>query len=489
MTDSLPTGPGAGPPPPVDVLVVGAGLAGLAAAASAAETGASVAICEKRPEIGGSTVLSAGLSAFAGTDEQAAAGIADDTALLRDDLLETGLHRNDPALVDAYCAAQLATYRWLRGLGVVYGEVHAASGQRVPRSHPTDTTVLVRLLLERARSLGARLLPDTAAQRLLVEGGAVTGVLTDAGALRAGAVVLTSGGFSRSPELLARFAPRMERALRGGGEGSTGDGLLMAWKAGAGVVDTPYIKGTFGIHPDPDGAEGGTGILAVYKGAVAVNRSGRRFTDESLPYKETGDACLAQEDGLAYQVFDSTIMRCSDPSVPIYDFAARLENGLLQQAPTLESLAELIGVPADVLTATVAEYNAAVESGGGDPFGRRTLSGGVGIPTPISAPPYYAHASTTVVLATYCGLTITPRAQVTDVYGEPIPGLYAAGEITGGLHGAGYVTGTSIGKSAIFGRIAGTAAASGRTARTVQDARTARTALTARTARTAQEAV
>jgi fumarate reductase flavoprotein subunit len=440
-----------------DVLVVGAGLAGLAAAVSAAERGAQVTICEKQAEIGGSTVLSAGLSAFAGTGEQAAEGVDDSVGLLRRDLLETGLHRNDPALVDAYCAEQLATYRWLRGLGVVYGEVHAASGQSVPRSHPTDTRVLVRTLLDRALALGATFLPDTPARRLLLEDGAVRGVLADGHELRAGAVVLASGGFSRNPGLLARFAPQMERALRGGAPGSTGDGLLMAWKAGAGVIDTPYIKGTFGIHPDPDGAEGGTGILAIYKGAIAVNRSGRRFVDESLPYKVVGDACLAQEKGIAFQVFDQTVMDRGDPGVPIYDFASRLGNGLLQRADTLAGLAALIGVPAGALEATVAEYNAAI---GADPLGRRTLSGGFGTPSPIAVAPFYAHASTTVVLATYCGLTVDARMRVRDVFGEVIPGLYAAGEIVGGLHGAGYMTGTSIGKAGIFGRIAGITAAS-----------------------------
>ncbi|SEG66126.1 fumarate reductase flavoprotein subunit [Thermomonospora echinospora] len=446
-----------------EVLVIGAGLAGLAAAVSAAESGARVTLCEKRSEIGGSTVLSAGLSAFAGTEEQAAAGIADSTELLRHDLLETGLHRNDPALVDAYCAHQLDTYRWLRGLGVEYGKVHAASGQSVPRSHPTDTRVLVRTLLERALSRGAVFLPDTRAHRLIVEDGAVRGVLTEEGErLRADAVVLASGGFSRNPELLTRFAPQMERALRGGAAGSTGDGLLMAWKAGAGVIDTPYVKGTFGIHPDPDGAEGGTGVLAIYKGAIAVNRNGRRFVDESLPYKAVGDACLAQPDGIAFQVFDAQVMDRADPSVPIYDFAARVGNGLLLRARTLDELAGLIGVPADALRETVAAYNAAIAGRAPDEQGRTTLSGGVGTPVPITTAPFYAHPSTAVVLATYCGLTIDPSMRVLDVFGEVIDGLYAAGELVGGLHGAGYVTGTSIGKAAIFGRVAGLAASGAR---------------------------
>ena len=119
-----------------------------------------------------------------------------------------------------------------------------------------------------------------------------------------------------------------------------------------------------------------------------------------------------------------------------------------------------LGVDVETLLATVHRYNEAIERGAPDEFARTTLCGGVGTPTPISTPPYYGFASTTVVLATYCGLTVDAGARVTDAHGVPIPGLFAAGEVTGGFHGNGYVTGSSLGKSAIFGRVAGACAAS-----------------------------
>ncbi|HYF72678.1 MAG TPA: FAD-dependent oxidoreductase, partial [Nocardioides sp.] len=312
-------------PDRVGVLVLGSGLAGCAALLAAAEAGQYAVMLEKTDAIGGSTVRSAGLSAYAGTDEQAAQGIADSTELLRKDLLETGRHRNDEALVDLYCAHQLDTYEWLKAQGVRYGEVHAASGQSVPRSHPTDTTAMITMLLKAAGLLGARLLTGTAARRLLREGGRVVGVEVDGPhgphRIDADAVVVATGGFSQSPELLTRFAPQMEHALRAGGPGCTGDGLLMAWQLGAGVVDTPYVKGTYGIYHRPHPDEDGTGILAVYKGAVAVNREGRRFVDESLPYKEIGDAALAQPGVTTWQVFDARVMAASNDEVPIYEFA------------------------------------------------------------------------------------------------------------------------------------------------------------------------
>ncbi|MGK5113209.1 MULTISPECIES: FAD-dependent oxidoreductase [unclassified Geodermatophilus] len=453
----------AAPGPGYDVVVVGGGLAGCAALLSAAEQGARAVLLERREETGGSTVLSAGLSAFAGTDEQAAQGIADSADLLRADLLTTGHHVNDPALVDAYCAHQEETYRWFRGLGIRYGTVHAAAGQSVPRSHPTDTRRLLDVLTARAAELGAPVVTGVRVRRLLTEDGRVTGVEAETGdgvvEVRAAAVVLATGGFSQNPELLARFAPQMRLARREGGAGSQGDGLLMGMKLGAGVVDTPYVKGTYGIYPEDVPGERGTGILAVYKGAIAVNREGRRFVDESRPYKELGDASLAQPGGVTYQVFDAGVMARSDDETPIYDFAARERSGLLTVADGLPELADALGLPAAELVATVERYDAAIDAGTPDEQGRVHLSGGVGERVPLRTPPFYAQPSTTVVLATYCGLTVDPTCAVRDVFGDPIPGLLAAGEVVGGFHGGGYMTGTSIGKSGVFGRIAGRTAA------------------------------
>jgi fumarate reductase flavoprotein subunit len=447
----------------VDVIVIGGGLAGCAATLAAAESGASVLQLEKLAETGGSTVLSAGLSAFAGTQEQRAQGIDDSVELLRSDILETGFHRNDERLVDVYCREQLATHDWLTSLGVTYGHVHAASGQTVPRSHPSDTRRMLDLLIERAASLGATLVTGVHVTRLLREDGEIAAVQVlvdgESRSIRTSSVVIATGGFSQNPELLARFAPQMAHAVRHGGAGSTGDGLLMAWQLGAGVIDTPYIKGTYGIFPHENEAEKGTGILAVYLGAIAVNSDGRRFVDESLPYKMLGDASLAQPGAFTYQVFDAGVMARSGDDVPIYDLASRLESGLVVAADTVSELAQKLGLPADELERTIETYNAAARAGLTDEFGREHLSGGVGERQPLDQAPYYAHPSGTVVLATYCGLTVTPDTEVLDVFGDRIDGLYAAGEVIGGFHGGGYMTGTSIGKAAVFGRIAGRVAA------------------------------
>ncbi|MEU9245986.1 FAD-dependent oxidoreductase [Streptomyces sp. NPDC048385] len=452
-----------GLPGRVGVLVLGGGLAGAAALLAAAQAGAYAVLLEKADTFGGSTVRSAGLSAFAGTDEQAEQGITDSVELLREDILTTGGHVNDPALVDLYCRRQLDTYRWLKGLGVHYGHIHAASGQSVPRSHPSDTTAMLRAVFTAAGRLGARLVPGTGARRLLREDGRVVGAEVERDGrrqeVRADAVVLATGGFSRSRDMLARFAPQMKDALLAGGAENRGDGLLMAWQLGAGMRDLPYVKGTYGIYHEPHPGEDGTGILAVYKGAIAVDRAGHRFADESIPYKALGDASLARPTARTWQVFDATTMAETNDEVPIYDFGDRLRAGMLQTAGTIGELAARLGTEPGVLEATVAQYNDAIARGEPDPFGRVHLVGGVGERRPVDKPPFYAQLSGTVVLATYCGVTVDPAMRVLDAFGEPIPRLYAAGELVGGFHGAGYMTGTSIGKSAVFGRVAGTCAA------------------------------
>lgn len=447
-------------PDRVGVLVLGAGLAGCAALLAAAEAGQYALLLEKTDAIGGSTVKSAGLSAYAGTEEQAHQGIADSTDLLRKDLLEVGRHRNDPALVDLYCDHQLATYRWLRSHGVEFGEIHAASGQSVPRSHPTDSSLMLERLLQAAGRFGARVMLETGADRLLHDGERVTGVrVSDGRDVHADAVVLGTGGFSMDPGLLDTFAPQMEHALRQGGAGNQGDGLRMAMALGAGIRDTPYVKGTYGHYAEPHPDEDGTGILAVYKGAIAVNAAGRRFVDESRNYKEIGDAALAQPGVTTWQVFDDRVMAQSNDEVPIYEFAGRRRAGMLVEADSIDELEHRIGLPAGALQQTISDYNAACRGDRVDEQGRSHLSGGVGTPTPIDRPPYFAHPSGTVVLATYCGLTVDTALRVHDWWDRPIPRLYAAGEVIGGFHGAGYMTGTSIGKAGIFGRLAGTHAA------------------------------
>jgi len=447
-----------------DVIVVGGGLAGYCAALEAAEAGASVVLCEREPQAGGATVLSGGSFAFAGTDLQRSLGIADDAGRLFDDLRRVGGYVNDPALVRLYADSQLESYDWLRRLGVTFDKVFIASGQSVPRAHSRNPRQVLDTVIAAAQARGVRTRLRARVRRLLRRraGGPVAGVAVDTPQgrreLAAGSVVLATGGFSRNDELLRLFAPAQAGAQRMGSDGNTGDGLLMAWELGAALRDMGRIKGTFGSHPGA-GAHDHFILFPMYAGAIAVNVHARRFTDESQSYKLIGDACLQQPRALAYQVFDSRIFAAGRPGIPAMDFQADLRAGRIVSAPTLAGLARLLALDPRALEDTVAEYNRDALAGADARFGRASLCNGFGRLAAIEQAPFYAYPSTTVVLATYCGLAVDEGMRVLDVRGGPIGGLYAAGGVMGGFHGNAYMTGTANGKATIFGRVAGRMAA------------------------------
>lgn len=442
------------------LLVIGGGAAGFAAALEAARKGTQVLLLEKTAEIGGSSAMSGGCLAFAGTDLQQAAGVDDTNELLRSDMLEIGKD-NDASLVDAYVGLQLETYEWLKAARVEFSpSLESSSGQSVPRVHTVDPADMVRVLAARCREtdrVSVRM--STRAKRLVRkdENSPVTGIVAEGpdGEFTIEAskgVVLASGGFVQNAEMIHRFAPHYAEAVFVGGQGNVGDGLLMAWKHGADLRDMAYIKGTFGKHPTD--THNNHSLLAVYKGAIAVNQDGKRFVDESISYKLLGDAVMSQPYHTGYQVFDQPIYDSGDDRVRILDIHRRMEEGLLFKADTLEALARQIEVPSDTLKATVDRYNGYVDAGDDPEFGRKALVHHQGALRRIETGPFYAYPSTAAVFGTYCGLRVDAGMHVIDVFGERIEGLYAAGEVVGGFHGGAYMTGSALGKALIFGRIA-----------------------------------
>jgi fumarate reductase flavoprotein subunit len=445
-----------------DIFVIGGGAAGWSAALAAAQSGASVTLVEKLGESGGSSALSGGCLALAGTDLQAAQGVADNPDLLFKDLCEVGQGVNDAELVRTYCDAQLAAYDWLKGARVSFSPViETASGQSVPRVHTVDPADMVRALKAAAERIGTvDYHPNCAAEGLLTDAeGRVIGVrLTDQRALHADkAVIIASGGFAKNQTMLDQYAPQYAEAVFVAGAGSQGDGLCMATALGADLRDMDYVKGTFGKHPTDETND--HSLQAVYKGAIAVNQDGERFVDESISYKLLGDAVMAQPWHTGYQIMDQGIFDTGDDRVRILDFGRRLEEGLFYVGDTLEELAAQIEIDPDTLVATVARYNGYVNDGHDPEFGRRHLVHQHGALRKIETSPFYAYPSTAVVFGTYCGLRIDSKARVLRADGSPINGLFAAGEVTGGFHGAAYMTGSALGKAVVFGRIAGAEAA------------------------------
>ncbi|MEH7083237.1 flavocytochrome c [Neobacillus drentensis] len=443
-----------------DLIILGGGLAGMCAAVEAGEAGAHVLLLEKQDELGGSTVLSSGYMAFAGTNMQDMAGITDSIESLIDDMIEVGGGVNDQALIAAYGQRQLESFTWLVQHGVEFRSLEAVSGHSVPRGHIIDPHQAIQTLYRRVKQLpNVEILLNAPAKRLLKnQDGRVDRVLyevdgTEASAHASKGIIIASGGFAKSEELLAQFAPQLKGALRIGGRGNHGDGIRMACEHGAWLMDLPYLNGTYGFHPTAAGPVKSQG-LAFYKGAIMVNQLGKRFVNESISYKLLGKAAFEQPDCVTFQVWDQTVMNKSVHDDPLYDLELLKRRRLLYQADTLEDLADCIDVPLEVLEETISRYNQGIQNGEDPDFGRKSLTHNYGNPTPIEKAPFYAFESTVAMLATYAGVSVNTKAQVVNPFGEPILGLFAAGEVTGGFHGAGYMTGSSLGKCAVFGQIA-----------------------------------
>ena len=452
-----------------DIVIVGAGGAGLAAAVIAAQKGLKAVLLEKEAFIGGSSALCGGKWAVADTAEQRAKGIKDSPEIFLADMLKTGQYKNDPELVKAFIKASREHYDFMtkeRGLKPI--EIVAASGMSVPRAHNFKPSGVLNDMKKYVVEHGVALVLNTKVERLVWDAAneAIAGVKAKSKdgvrwiKARKG-VLLAAGGFSMNKKLLEKYAPLMLRADATAGAGCTGDGMLMAQAYGADVLDTQYIKATYGyrLNPNEPGA-----CQVFYGGGILVNLDGKRFVNESLSYKLLGDAALAQKDGRSFIFFDEPLRK---HRLKVRDGDRRLlspydegkEVPYCFRADTVEEVAKKAGVNPEALKETVARYNANVAKGEDPDFGRKTLTSDFGKPVELKTGPFYLYPATARLIATYCGVRIRPNAQVLDVFGEPIKHLYAAGEMTGGIHGAAYMTGSAWGKAMAFGRIAAAAIA------------------------------
>ena len=456
-----------------DVVIAGAGAAGLSAALEAAHLGAQVMVFEKQPKISDcSTALSGGGVALAGTDVQKAQGISDSDEIFYKDIMDVGKQKNDEKLVRAYVDNQLDAYHWLTGLGVRWTNVVAAAGMSVPRNHREDPFETVKVLKQAAVSKGATVLFRTSVTGLVTdEEGRVIGVRaedtsgTNMVRARKG-VILACGGFGRDLERLYGVDRMFSRVLIASGRGNTGDGHKMAEELGAYLKDMEHVKPSFGMHAL--GTSAAEMFHGYYHGAIIVNKEGKRFVNESLSYKDIAVDAVEQTGAIGYQLFDKKIydegvevVKSSTEHLPQESKGLdETRINLLVKGDTIEELAVQINIPPAVLEDTVERYNRQVDEGRDSDFGRTSLAGGFGKMARIDTPPFYVYETQPVLVATYGGIAVDENMHVLNRHGR-IAGLYAAGEIVGGFHGASYMSGTSIGKSVIFGRIAGKKAAGG----------------------------
>jgi fumarate reductase flavoprotein subunit len=444
-----------------DVIVVGSGAAGLMAAVEAADAGASVIVVESEPQTGGSTRLSGAYVALCETALQPGS-----KAEFLEDLLHS--HHDDcqEDLSRLYVEEAPATWRRLDELGIRFVRTFQFAHMSKPWAHELSGddmgggAEIVTRLEAAARERGVRIMTSTRVRRLTTKDGRVTGVLAERDGVEAAfaarrGVILATGGFTRNAELIRNFGrPGADRMLALTGQGSRGDGLLMGMSLGAGIS---YM--TAGVAPtSPSDPATGKGCMVLYAGAIALNRAGKRFCRESDLYIDTCWAALAQPDGAFVQVYDRAMREAYADTM-----MGKVLTGFEEiEAPTLEELAGRLvphGFDAAGVLAAVARYNGGVAKGADPDFGRTNLVGTSGERRPIGNGPFYAALCMAGTTHFNGGLTVDTQMRVRDVFGDPIPGLHAAGETTGGFHGAGYMSGTFVGMALIFGRVAGRTAA------------------------------
>jgi fumarate reductase flavoprotein subunit len=445
-----------------DVIVVGAGGAGLAAATTAADRGARVLLVEAAEKAGGSTALSGGVFYAAGTSLQKTAGVEDDADALFRYYMNVNQHKLEASVVNRLCRDAAPAFEWLVSLGVDFplANLYCSGVDKVRRGHrAAGHGAEIAAALEGSlsgRSIDLAL--ATRVETLLVENGRVTGIEVAGDAVRADAVILTTGGFGNNPRLLAELYPTAARqgdlAWYIGSKHSRGDGIDMGRAVGADL--TTLDRGLLLMTP------GFVKELEPYlpPWLVHVNHEGRRFIDESTEYSVLAEVLMNQTAGECFALFDEAARAASKSTTAPNWSADRLahfaETGKLARADTLDALAATLGIRPGTLATTVASYNAAVQSGADDAFFKDAAN-----LKPIATPPFYgARIRPAVVCWTGTGLRIDREARVLDHADRPIEGLFAAGETTGGMFGQCYAGGgASIANAIVFGRIAGNNAA------------------------------
>ena len=438
-----------------DVVIVGAGGAGLTAAVRATQEGAKVLVLEKMSFVGGNSLKASGGMNCADTKFQAAADITDSgVPEFIEDTMNGGHGINDLALVTTMAENSAEAVEWLESIGAPLPKVAATGGTTHKYLHsPEDGSpvgaYLIAKLSEEAEKQGIEIMLNTKATEIIMADGAAAGVKAEDAeheyTVNAKAVILATGGFGSNFDMMCAFNPSLANAVTTNHPGATGDGILMAEAVGAATVDMDQIQ----LHPTVYQA---TSMLVSEKmrslGAILVNQEGKRFTNDLATRDAVSAAELEQTGGYAYIVFDQNLVD-NNKSAKEY-----IEKGMAVSGNTYEELAKAMGVDEAAFVETMNTWNAAVAAGEDAEFGRNN-----GMDADLSTAPFYAIQIAPGIHHTMGGVKIDTETKVIDTEGNPIPGLFAAGEVTGGVHGGNRIGGNAVCDFVVFGRIAGANAA------------------------------
>ena len=485
-----------------DIVIVGAGGAGMTAALTATSEGKSVVIVESQPVVGGNSVRATGgmnagktvyqdenefgeaagvektlktaaekyadnetITALAKTvSEQWAeyqanpTGYFDSVELMELDTMVGGKGINDPELVETLCSNSADAIDWLDEHGITLHNVASFGGASVKRIHrPVDAdgktisvgSYMIPLLQENCEKAGVQILLNTTANEILTDanGAAVgvkaTGASGETVTVNAKAVVLTTGGFGANLDMVTEYKPELKGFMTTNAAGAQGQGIEMATAIGAGTVDMDQIQ----IHPT---VEANTAALITEglrgDGAVLINAEGKRFIDEVGTRDVVSAAEIAQTGSYSWLVVDQAMV---DASSVIQGY---IKKGYTVTGETYEELGKAMGVDEAAFAETMNTWNGYVDAKNDPDFGRTSFA------NKLDTAPYYAIKVTAGVHHTMGGLTINTNTEVLKEDGSVIPGLFAAGEVTGGVHGANRLGGNAVADFTVFGRIAGKAA-------------------------------
>ena len=449
-----------------DVVVIGAGGAGLAAAIEARRVGAGVVVLEAASAVGGSTALSGGVVLAAGTSVQRSNGIEDDPAAFYDRYMVLNRWSVEPSLARVLCEEAAQVVEWLTELGVEFALLPSNSAEHIPRSHMAEGSgaKISRVLHREAERRGAEVRLDCRVGELRRDAPGFRIELADGGDEITGrAVVIATGGIGASREMLARYYP--DAAAHGdftwcvSAPSCVGDGLLLGSSAGAAITGenhglsliTPGFAQNFDVVPPA--------WLAF------VNREGRRYVDEMMPYSMLTETTARQSGGTGFAILDETTRRQAAPTDLTHQGVVSLDwnrdsidanvgTGLVVKSDSLRELAGKLGIAPDALRQTLDRYNADCAAGRDAQFFKDAAW-----LRPVATPPFYAaEIRPCLVALTCCGLRIDADARVLTETGSAIPGLFAAGETTGGVMKQYGGSGNSIANALVFGRRAGRAA-------------------------------
>ena len=486
-----------------DVVVIGAGGAGMTAAMTAADAGQKVVILESQAMVGGNSARATGgmnaaktvyqdenefdqaagvektlataaekyadnetITALAKTvSEQWAAyqanptGYFDSVELMELDTMVVGKGINDPELVKTLCEGTADAIDWLDENGITLHNVSSFGGASVKRIHrPVNEegkvvsvgAYMIPLLQENCEKRGIDIVLNTTVDTILTDAnGAAVGVSgTDKDGntvvVNAKSVILATGGFGANLDMVTQYKPELAGFMTTNAAGAQGQGIEMATAIGAGTVDMDQIQ----IHPT---VEANTAALITEglrgDGAILVNANGERFIDEVGTRDVVSAAEIAQPGSYSWLIVDQAM---ADASSVIQGY---IKKGYTKTGATYEELAKELDVDPAAFANTMETWNSYVEAKNDPDFGRTSFA------NPLNNGPYYAIKVTSGVHHTMGGVTINSATEVLKEDGTVIPGLFAAGEVTGGVHGANRLGGTAVADFVVFGRIAGESAA------------------------------